>query len=156
MMKWPLIFALTIGCNAAFAEPVWHCSRNKVDAEKLSSSEIQENQFSIASYNASSDVIGVSISDLIDIYSGVPIHIGGLPLSACFIPSNQNLTSAAITSLGLQPSVIQALAKKSAIIQRNLYLVTSEKQMLSCITQHFPSVGYLNEPINTTEVQPCF
>jgi hypothetical protein len=126
------------------------------DQQTSSSQQAQENNFSIASFNASADVIGVSISDLIDIYSGVPVRIGGLQLSACFMPTHQGLTSAALTSLGLQSSAIQALARKSSIVQNNLHSVTTEKQMVSCIAQHFPAVGYLDEPTHTNEVQPCF
>lgn len=155
-MKWSLLCSLAFSFTA-LADPVWHCSRNIQKAEDVSSSvQAQENEFSIASFNSSSDVIAVSISDLIDIYSGVPVRIGGLPLSACFIPNQQGLTSAALTSLGLQASAIQALARKSAIVQNNLYPLTTEKQMVSCIAQHFPAVGYLDEPTHSDEVQPCF
>lgn len=155
-MKWTLLCTLAVSFTA-MADPVWHCSRNIEKGEDVSSSrQAKENEFSIASFNSSADVIGVSISDLIDIYSGSPVRIGGLPLSACFMPNQQGLTSAALTSLGLQASSIQALARKSAIVQNNLFFVATEKQMVNCIAQHFPAVGYLDEPTQTSEVQPCF
>ena len=155
-MRWFLIFTLTFSFTA-WADPVWHCSRNKQRAEDGSSSRhLQDSEFFIASFNSSVDVIGVSISDLIDIYSGVPVRIGGLPLSSCFMPSHQGLTSDALASLGLQTSAIQALARKSSIVQNNLHFVVTEQQMIGCIAQHFPAVGYLDEAIHTDEVQPCF
>ena len=155
-MKWSLLCTLAFSCPA-LADPVWHCSRNAPIAERTSSAhQAQENEFSISSFNSSADVIGISISDLIDIYSGVPVRIGGLPLSACFMPSDQGLTSVALTSLGLHASTIQALARKSSIVQNNLHSVTTPKQMVTCIAQHFPAVGYLDEPTETAEVQPCF
>lgn len=152
-MKHSLLLSLLISCSA-IADPVWHCSRNAQAATGAPTSV--QNQFSLASLSSSADVISVSINDLIDVYSGVPVRIGGLPLSACFMLGNGGLTSAALTSLGLQPTAIQALAKRSAIIQSNLYSVTNHSQMLSCIARHFPAVGYLNESNETTEVQPCF
>jgi hypothetical protein len=72
------------------------------------------------------------------------------------MPNNEELTSATLASLGLQATTIQALARKSAIIHSHLYLVTDDSQMLSCIAQHFPAVGYLDEPHDTAFVQPCF
>jgi len=153
-MKRFLICALLISAPT-WADPVWHCSANS-NAEKNASVQAQEDYFSLASLNASTDVIGVSISDLIDVYSGVAVRIGGLPLSACFMPGNEGLTSSALTSLGLQPSAIQALARKSSIIQSNLYYVTNDNQMVTCIAQHFPAVGYLAEPTITKAVEPCF
>lgn len=155
-MKWSLVCTLAFSC-AALADPVWHCSLNlKKGEDTYSSQELQANEFAIASFNSTADVIGVSISDLLDIYSGVPVRIGGMPLSACFMPNHEGLTSAALTSLGLKTSAIQALARKSSIVQNNLYFVSNEKQMVSCIAQHFPAVGYLDEAIHTDEVQPCF
>lgn len=153
-MRWLLIFFILIG-GSVWADPVWHCSRTANEVKNVAI-ETQENQFSLASFNSSIDVIGVSISDLIDVYSGVVTRIGGLPLSACFMPSNEGLTSAALTSLGLLPSVVHALARKNSIIQSNLHFVTDEKQMLLCIAQHFPAVGYLDEPTETDAVLPCF
>ena len=102
------------------------------------------------------DVIGVSIRDLIDIYSGVPVRVGDLPLSACFMPGRNQLSLAALQSLGLQSTAIQALARKSAIVQSNLHLVTDEQQMQTCISRHFPAVGYLSQPVNTEKILPCF
>ena len=153
-MKWPLLFSVLISCSTV-ADPVWHCSRN-TEVEKTAVPHVRENQFSIASFGTSTEIIGVSISDLIDVYSGVTVRVGGLPLSACFMPNNEKLTSTALASLGLQASTIQALARKSTIIHSHLYLVTNDVQMLSCISQHFPAVGYLDEPHDTVSVQPCF
>lgn len=156
-MKQSIILSVLIGCFAVGAEPVWHCSRTNTELTKTSSAQRhQDNEFSIASVNASPDVVGVSINDLIDIYSGVPVRVGGVPLSACFMPDNRELTSSALTSLGLQPTVIQALSRKSAIIQSNLFSVTTQEQMVSCVARHYPAVGYLNAPISTDEVHPCF
>jgi hypothetical protein len=153
-MKWPLICTICI-CTCSWSQPIWHCSRSTGVVAHVEN-DAKEGQFSIASFNSAVEVIGVSINDLIDVYSGLQIRIGGLPLSACFMPSNEPLTSSALTSLGLQPSAIQSLARKSSIVQSNLYLVTNDQQMLSCIEQHFPAVGYLASPTDAHNVSPCF
>jgi hypothetical protein len=141
---------------SCWAQPVWHCSRNGQETAQNNAVVTKENDFSIATINASTNVIGVSINDLIDIYSGVPVRVSGIPLSACFSLSDRAMTAAALTSLGLQTTTIQALARKSSIIQSNLYPVENELQMAKCITQHFPAVGYLQTPTNTDDIQPCF
>lgn len=154
-MKRSIVFSAIVLCMSAWADPVWHCARN-ASASTQTISAAQENQFSIASLNSSDEAIAVSINDLIDVYSGVPVRLGGVPLSACFMPSNQELTSSALTWLGLQTATIQALARKSSIIQSHLFFVTNEKQMMACISKNYPAVGYLEGPTSTDDVRPCF
>ena len=148
------LFILLLGVNNCWADPVWHCSRNG----EQSKGDIlaQADQFSLASMGSSEDVIGVSIRDLIDVYSGRPVKIGGEALSACFISGENAGTVSALQSLGLKPAAIQALARKSTIVQSNLYLATDEVQMKTCIAKHFPAVGYLSEPTETVHFMPCF
>jgi hypothetical protein len=71
-------------------------------------------------------------------------------------PSQEGQTTVALTSLGLKPEAIQALARKSSIIQSQLRSVANEKQMLSCIAQNFPAVGYFDGSTETETIQPCF
>jgi hypothetical protein len=146
--------ALVTCATSLWADPIWHCSRTgNTDAQHVADAS---EQFSLASMSPAPDVIGVSIRDLIDIYSGVPVRVGDLPLSACFMPGQDALSLAALQSLGLQPSAIQALARKSAIVQSNLHLVTDEQQMRTCMSRHFPAVGYLSKPVDTEKFLPCF
>jgi hypothetical protein len=154
-MKLSIFMFSLLTFSSTWADAVWHCSRNSM--QNVSENPyIQENNFSIASVNASNDAIGISITDLIDIYSGVPVRIGGLALSACYSQNDEILNTSALSSLGLQTSVIQALARKSSIVQNNLYFVAAEEQMLKCIEKHFPAVGYLDESTETETVKPCF
>jgi hypothetical protein len=150
LSTWVMVTCAT----SLWADPVWHCSRTGY-GEAHSAVDASE-QFSLASMSSAPDVIGVSIRDLIDIYSGVPVRVGDLPLSACFMPGRNQLSLAALQSLGLQSTAIQALARKSAIVQSNLHLVTDEQQMQACISRHFPAVGYLSQPVNTEKILPCF
>ena len=150
------VIALMFAATHACADPVWHCSRNSDDSSAAIATPAQENQFSIASFNSSAEVIGVSVRDLIDIYTGTSVRIGGLPLSACFLIGNDVLTNSALTSLGIKQNTIAALARKSSIIQSNLHYVNDEEQMAACIGRNFPAVGYLSVPKETNKILPCF
>lgn len=152
--------AFSLACALAtfkgMADPVWHCSKNQYTDSQTQALNAQADQFSIASFNSSSEVIGVSVRDLMDVYTGNPVHIGGLPLSACFLISDETLTTSALTSLGIQSMSAQALAKKSSIVQSTLHIVQSEQQMFSCVAKNFPAVGYASKPTVTSSVSPCF
>jgi hypothetical protein len=39
----------------------------------------QENRFCTASFNSAADVIEVSVCNLIDVYTGVPVRVGEMP-----------------------------------------------------------------------------
>lgn len=146
---------IILNISTAKADAVWHCSRSSNASVQSSAIDVQD-QFSLASMGTSEDVIGISVRDLIDVYSGVPVRVGGRLLSACFLPIEHAETESALSSLGLQAAAIQALARKSAIIQSNLHMVTDEQQMLSCIDRHFPAVGYISKATETDKVMPCF
>jgi hypothetical protein len=148
--------ASILAATSALASPVWHCSRSAYNDPNFASTPAKDEQFSIASFNSSADVIGVSVRDLIDIYTGTPVRIGGLSLSACFLMGHEMLTTNALTSLGINLNSIQALARKNNIVNNNLYYVNNETQMVACIAQNFPAVGYLSKPNDTEKIQPCF
>lgn len=154
-MKLSIFLFSLLTATSTCADVVWHCSRSSPQLQS-ENKYTQNNQFSIASLGSSDDVIGVSITDLIDVYSGVPVRIGGYALSACFSENDEALSSSALASLGLQTSVLQALSRKNSIIQSNLYFVTSEEQMQTCIGKHFPAVGYLDQSTETKNIKPCF
>ena len=154
-MKYRTFLLITVlAVSHCWADTVWHCSRlaGATKAKALS----QADQFSMASMGNSDEVIGVSILDLMDVYSGTPVKVGGQALSACFVLGNDAITASALKSLGLKASAAQALARKSTIVQSHLYRVTDEKSMQTCIAKHFPAVGYLSEPTETEHLMPCF
>ena len=139
-------------------EAVWHCSKTVAPGDEQQSSAKHEEGggFSLASSGTNPDVINVSVMDLIDIYSGEKVTLGGKPLSACFMRGEGALNTAALRSLGLKSSVSQTLARNNAIVPSHLYLVTDEEAMMACIKNHFPAVGYFPVPNETNEVAPCF
>ena len=142
--------------SQAIADPVWLCSRNKVQEAFVETTIASEDQFSIASLSNSNDVIGVSVRDLIDVYTGNVVRVGGLALSACFFRGDNSLTKSALISLGLNVASAEALSKKSSIVQNNLHLVHNETGMLSCIANNFPAVGYMSHATETDSALPCF
>lgn len=153
------IFAAACFVNAFAQEAVWHCSKTVTTNEDNQLSHRTDNDaggFSLASSGTNPDVINISVMDLMDIYSGEKVTLGGKRLSACFMRGESALNTAALRSLGLKSSVSQTLARKSAIVQSHLYLVTDEREMMACIKDHFPAVGYAHTPTETDEVAPCF
>lgn len=158
---WSTTLKKTLICAAlyflgvgAFAEPVWHCS--KTEATNTAEASGAENQFSIASIISNPEVIGVSIRDLIDIYSGIPVQLAGVPLSACFWVGNDELSQEALGSLGLNPASIYSLIRRSTIIQNHLHPVKNPDEMAQCISKHSPAVGYLPNSSETDLIAPCF
>jgi len=148
-----LLVAL-VAVSSSWADAVWHCSRH--GGASQGNVGDQANHFSIASMRSTEEVIGISIRDLMDVYSGAPVIVGGEALSACLMSGSDAVTAPALKSLGLQASAIQALARKSTIVQSHLYVVSDEKSMQACIAKHFPAVGYLSKPTETEHLTPCF
>lgn len=101
-------------------------------------------------------MIAVTLDDLYAAYTGYPIRISGKPLFACFMPGREDLSIQALDGLGVSSAAMQMLSRRSAIVQRNLKLVTDEEEMLSCMEKHVPAFGYLSKPISNYKVAPCF
>jgi hypothetical protein len=152
-----IALAIALSCLAPtlHAQAVWQCSRIQVDDEALSESE-KDDSFSIASMSAAVDVINLSLRDLADVYSGRPVRVGGLPLTACFMSIDHPLTVSALETLGLNASVLKTLARKSAIVHSHLYWVSDESLMEACIASHFPAVGYMARATQTDKIAPCY
>jgi hypothetical protein len=147
-------FLLLTSCVAAFAQPVeatWHCSRNAGDKVQDGGDSYVSN-----SMNSPNSTISVTLNDLLAVYSGYPLKVSGKPLFACFMPGNEALSLDALDTLGLNASALQILSRRSAIVQRQLEVVTSEAQMLLCMERNAPAFGYLPNPISNASVAPCF
>lgn len=152
-LGWVLVLASLVGSGPAAAHAVWHCSRASQGSGQATP---EADSFQLASSNVNSEAIGLSLMDLIDAYSGKTVYLNGRPLTACFMPLGTALSSQALSSLGLNWSSMQQMARKSAIVQSNLQWVTDEAGMLACIAKHYPAVGYLDEPKGNDQVVPCF
>ena len=147
------IFLLT-SCVAVFAQPVeatWHCSRQAV--EKIPNDGAALASISMDTPN---NTISVTLNDLLNVYSGYPLKVSGKPLFACFMPGDEALSLDALDTLGLNASALQTLSRRSAIVQRQLEVVTSEAQMLLCMERNAPAFGYLANPVVNASVAPCF
>lgn len=156
-----LLAALAPGLHAQVqppeqAGPVWHCSRLP-QTVGLSDGEDDDSQsFQLASMGGEMRAIGITLTDLIDVYEGKPILLNGRRLNACFMPAETPLTVKALNSLGLNASAMQLQARKSAIVQSHLRMVTDEPAMQACIARNFPAVGYLSRETQTDHLVPCF
>lgn len=139
----------------AWAEPgveaVWHCTRNPGEL-----AQGPEDDFGLGAVSSEHNTIAVSLHDLIAVYSGYPLRVSGQPLFACFMPGNEALSLEALDSLGLNASALQILARRSAIVQRQLEIVTNEAQMQRCMERNAPAFGYLPSALINEKVAPCF
>jgi hypothetical protein len=142
------------------AQSVWHCSRqtdlDQSGAGSYQAEQSRDDTFQIASMSVNTDVIGITLRDLMDVYAGVPVRIGGKPLTACFNNNNEPSSTEALSSLGLNANAMSALSRKSAIVRSQLKWVSDENDMMHCISRNFPAVGYFTAPQDTAEVSPCF
>jgi hypothetical protein len=158
-----LCWAMAASCflaSAAHAQIVWHCSKqgamSVMPSVETTATIEREDVFQIASMGSNPDVIGITLSDLIDVYSGLPVRIGGRPLKACFLNDNGPSSRDMLESLGLNANSMSALARKSAIVRSQLEWVSNEDDMMRCMIKNHPAVGYFTEPHETDEVAPCF
>lgn len=149
-----LIISL-LGTTSTIAETIWHCSREP-SQELASAPQSLDNQFTLASTNYTIDSINVSLRDLYDVFSGIPVQLGGLPLSACFKLDDKNLSEEALNSLGLPLSTLQRLGKRASIVNSHVHLVRTDDQMSTCIGKNYPAIGYLSKPLTTSHMLPCF
>lgn len=156
---WATTAALLLALPTAQAQAVWHCSKQ----DSISTAAVEgavvtapEDMFQIASMSTDINVIGLTLRDLMDVYSGVPVRVGGRPLTACFINDNSNTSREMLDALGLNANTMNALARKSAIVRSQLEWVSNEADMLRCMTKNAPAVGYFSEPKDNDEIAPCF
>lgn len=148
------IFCAVLFCPISEAtEAVWHCSRAEAVDASLESSGAD---FSVSVLPSANGMIAVTLDDLYAAYTGYPIRVSGKPLFACFMPGREELSIQALDGLGVSSAAMQMLSRRSAIVQRNLKLVTDEEEMLSCMEKHVPAFGYLPKPISSDKVAPCF
>lgn len=158
-----LCWAIAATClltGVAHAQIVWHCSKQQALSasplpETIATVE-QNDLFQIASMGSNPEVIGITLRDLMDVYSGLPVRIGGRPLKACFLNDNGTSNRDMLESLGLNANSMSALARKSAIVRSHLEWVSNEADMMRCMNKNHPAVGYFTEPHETDEVAPCF
>jgi hypothetical protein len=150
-----LVLGFLLGTAAAQADAVWHCSRasETVDQKKPT---LDEDDFQLAAVVPNKQAIGITLMDLMDVYSGQAILINGRRLTACFMPGNTLLSVQALDALGLKASTMQLQARKSAIVQSHLHMVNNEVEMLACIERNFPAVGYLSLEVQTNQAVSCF
>lgn len=150
-----LAACLSLPVNVS-AELVWHCSRTPVQTTAVNSRPVPGDLFVLAGMGVEEDVIRISIRDLLDVYSGVPVRLGGQPLSACFMPVNTPTMTKGLRQLGVNTSLLSTLARKSAIAKNHLYRVSDETEMKACIQRNHPAVGYLTQAESTEQLAPCF
>lgn len=112
----------------------------------------EQDEFKLSSL----DTIGVTLTDLLNVYSGKDVSIGGIPLVGCYMPGQEALSKDILQSFDLKPHVLQKLSAKNTIAQSSVVNVVDETQMQACIESHFPAFGYLSREIISEKIAPCF
>lgn len=155
LLKSGVVFGACVLATQALAQEktqaIWHCS--KMPASEMAAENMG---FSMEPTTSVNGTIVVTLDDLMAAYSGYPVRVSGKPLFACFMPGQENLSVSALQTLGLSSPAMQMLARRSAIVQRHLKLVTDEDEMLACTEQNVPAFGYLSKPTINDKVAPCF
>jgi hypothetical protein len=150
------VYLLILPMSKAYAtEAVWHCSRLQeavIGGGKLASDDI----FHLASSGTNQDSIGITLVDLLDVYSNKPVQINGRAITACFMPGETPLSVTALKSLGLNAASMQQMSRHSAIVQGHFHPVATEGEMESCIRRRYPAVGYLSKVTENEWLTPCF
>lgn len=144
------VLGLWLCATAALADPVWHCTRSGVQVADAS------NNFNLASLDAEHEVIRISLRDLYSAYQGTTVKASGMVVSACFVGGNHVMTQTAMKSIGAVPQVLEKLSSQNAMVANHVYRVQNEHDMLACMTQHKPAIGYLSKATHTEDVGPCF
>jgi hypothetical protein len=141
--------------QAPAATAHWHCSKHPHAPEfELANAGDEDDFFDLTQANP--NIVGVSLPDLIDVYNGKRVQMGNRPLTACFMVGQHALNHSAQERVGLQWGSLQQLQRRSAISHNHVHMVQTESEMLQCIANHYPAVGYLSQPTETATVAPCF
>lgn len=136
--------------HIAKAEPVWHCSRTHVQVADASDA------FSLAGLGLDREYIQISLRDLYGVYQGEVVRMSGHRLSACVIRGGQT-TADAMASIGLSSHAPIAITRQSNLLAPStIYVVNNEQEMVNCIANHHPAIGYLNRSTHTDAIGPCF
>jgi hypothetical protein len=136
-------------CLPAKAEPVWHCSRTDVQVANAA------DNFTLAALDVEREVMRISIRDLYAAYQGTPVKASGLQVSACFIGGKDDpTTQKAMQSIGADTKTLEQLSRQS--IRSRIYQVRDETEMLTCMSKHYPAIGYFSKPQHHDAVGPCF
>jgi hypothetical protein len=138
-------------CQSALANPIWHCSRSDIQVADAS------DDFNLASLSLESEVIRLSLKDLLSVYQGRPVELtGNLQLSACVVDSDTQLTNSALSSIGSSSVLVKAITRSSNLAKSNIFIVQDEQSMVACIQKHHPAIGYLSKATQTEAIGPCF
>lgn len=150
MVTWSLL-NLAHAENLSQPRAIWHCSRNLPEPPSANALAPQD-EFKLSSL----DTIGVTLTDLLNVYIGKDVLIGGLPLVGCYMPGQEALSKDILKSLDLKSHVLQKLSAKNAIAQGQVITVIDETQMQACLESHFPAFGYLSSEVISEKIAPCF
>ena len=98
---------------------------------------------------------GMSVEDVVEIFSNGTKNIGYANILICMFPEESEVTQQLYNMLGIKATVTQSFTSKSAVIDRRVKIVNSYSDMISCVSNAYPSVGYVDSLAAANKVLSC-
>jgi hypothetical protein len=136
--------------QALAEDVVWTCSRSesvqtvfeKLRAYRIDPLSVKDD-----------DGIAITLSDLYAAYAGRTISMGPKVLKACSLPVADPLQKNALDMLGYRPEDLgQALKEPSS----QLVTIPSIHEMVKCIAENHPAIGFFPKVVENEFMSPCF
>jgi hypothetical protein len=98
---------------------------------------------------------GMSVEDIVDIFSNGTKNIGYDNILICMFPEESEVTQQLYNMLGIKSTVTQSFTSKNSVIDRRVKIVNSYNAMISCVSNTYPSVGYVDSLATANKVLSC-
>lgn len=106
--------------------------------------------------NSTPATAAININDLKLAYSGQPVLIGRQWLVVVMLPPNHPMTRRAFAELGISAEAAERMASGSSLIDRGIRVVRSPEELVSMVSNTFPSSGYAISVQGGSNVTLCF
>jgi hypothetical protein len=129
---------------------VWTCSRAESEQPVFKAVKAYRiDNLSIKDDNG----IAITLSDLYGAYAGEPIQMGQHVLKVCSLPAVDPLQKKALDVLGYRP---EDLRKALQSPRSGLVSIPSIHEMLKCIAENHPAIGFFPDVVENESMTPCF
>lgn len=135
---------------ASAKDVIWTCSRAESDQTVFDAARA----YRIENLSQKDDYgIAITLMDLYGAYAGQPIQMGKKELNVCSLPVSDPLQKNALDMLGYQPEELRKALDKPG---SRLVTVPTIHEMVKCITENHPAVGFFAEVVENESMSPCF
>lgn len=129
---------------------VWTCSRAESDQAVFDAARA----YRIDNLSQKDDYgISITLLDLYGAYAGQPIQMGKKVLNVCSLPPLDPLQKNALDMLGYQPEDLRKALKTPG---SRLVVIPTVHEMVKCIAENHPAVGFFADVVENESMSPCF